>query len=227
MLTKAVHLRKGIVDEHQPFIAIPALIYNELPPVEVSFVYETLEESFHDRAPASPRPSSQSRTRPQSVSPISNFRQRTWDERQGKPGTQILMPELLAPEHSDAVDENLLEVDPEMMLISKREHSKWLHPDVELANNPYTVENAQKRPKLSDDLLQPAQDDEEEDDEDTLEKAKFYSDRDMRRYKRDFYIPKLDDTPSEGPSFSVLNSLSGKKSKSVQNFMEEPSSFDT
>lgn len=101
------------------------------------------------------------------------------------------------------------------MEIAEREHKKWLRPDVELANNPYTEEGLEARAKhlleLSSLELEQVKngendsEDEEEDEATRFEKKKFFSDRDIGRYKRDYYLPKNRPTFEDSQVFSILN----------------------
>lgn len=101
-----------------------------------------------------------------------------------------------------------------VMEIAEREHKKWLRPDVELVNNPYTAEGVEARAKHLQELSSlelesgdnRQEDSEEEEDEATrFEKKKFFSDRDIGRYKRDYYLPKNRPTFEDSQVFSILN----------------------
>lgn len=104
------------------------------------------------------------------------------------------------------------------MEIAEREHRKWLHPDVELVHNPYTAESIEQRAKQ---LLEQSsiedingenghneqnnEQDGEDDEEAGIEKKKFFSDRDIARYKRDYYLPKNRPSHDDSQVFSILD----------------------
>lgn len=100
------------------------------------------------------------------------------------------------------------------MSIADREHRKWLNPDVELLNNPYTAESIEQRTRQSmedknEEINHVVNDSENNDDDDgdvnAIEKKKFFSDRDITRYKRDYYLPKNRPISEDGQVFSILN----------------------
>jgi len=116
--------------------------------------------------------------------------------------------------HSSSISEN---GEPIFMEYADREHRKWLHPDVELVHNPYTTESIELRAKqlqeqsslddasTADGENGEQNEEEEEEEEDGFEKKKFYSDRDVARYKRDYYMPKNKPLHEDSQVFSILN----------------------
>ena len=105
--------------------------------------------------------------------------------------------------------------EPIIMEIAEREHRKWLNPDVKLIHNPYTIESIEQRTKQLLEQQQSSIEDasierdgngsEDEDEDDGFEKKKFFSDRDITRYKRDYYLPKNKSVPDDSQVFSILN----------------------
>lgn len=128
--------------------------------------------------------------------------------------------EALAELNVDESELNSVSIEPQpFMEIAEREHKKWLRPDVELVNNPYSPENIENRTKSACSSLVECKDNngseqgEEAEEEEISEDQKklFYSDRDITRYKRDYYLPKqtemnksLDDQHQQH-SFNILN----------------------
>lgn len=99
---------------------------------------------------------------------------------------------------------------PVVMEYAEREHRKWLHPDVALVNNPYSPENIEQRARQMHSITPTTDvgggDDETSPEDDISEEEKrklFYSDRDITKYKRDYYLPK--DRPKEGVVFDILD----------------------
>lgn len=105
-----------------------------------------------------------------------------------------------------------------IMPIAEREHKKWLNPDVALENNPYSIESIENRAKqmhsmdsledrkISGDFDEQANNVGEVEEDQFAKKKFFSSNRDITRYKRDYYLPdSLTHNGDDKQTFSILN----------------------
>lgn len=112
------------------------------------------------------------------------------------------------------------------MPIAEREHRKWLNPDVSLTNNPYSTENIENRAKQmhsftsvdSSEDRKPEEDPEEIEEKNSEKKKYFSSNRDITRYKRDYYLPDSLAVQDAPPGCSILDVSRHRYSATVNIF---------
>src|SRR5690625_1442778 len=99
-------------------------------------------------------------------------------------GGQVVVEEYEQTVKKSVLDDHNGMTSPPAMPIAEREHRKWLTPDIDLANNPYSVESIEQRTRQMHSLtdseeaessLSKKEEEKEEPEEVDATKKKFFS----------------------------------------------------